>query len=84
MARIRYGQARSDILDKVEELLNKLNVQKKFSDSNRSSIKWHMLFMERHPDLQMRLTSALSHARCDVSYNNLMYWFRELKDYGSS
>ena len=39
MARIRYGQTRSDILDKVEDLLNKLNVQKKFSDSNRPSIK---------------------------------------------
>ena len=35
MARIGYRQTRSDILDKAEELLNKLNVQKKFSDSNR-------------------------------------------------
>ena len=29
----------------------------------------------------MRMTSALSHARCDVSYDNLKYWFNELKDY---
>ena len=58
MVRIRYGQTRSDIFDKVEELLNKFNVQKKFSDSNRPSIKWYTLFMERHPDLQMKMTSA--------------------------
>ena len=51
MARIGYGQMRSDILDKVEELLNKLNVQKKFGDSNRPSMKWYMLFMERYPNL---------------------------------
>ena len=51
MARIRYGQTRSDILDKVEELLYKLNVQKMFGDSNRPSIKWYMLLMERRPDL---------------------------------
>ena len=81
MARIGYGQMMSDILDKVEELLNKLNIQKKFGDSNRPSIKRYTLFMERHPDLQMRMTSALSHARCDVSYDNLTYWFQELKDY---
>ena len=37
--------------------------------------------MARHPDLRMRMTSALSHARCDVSYENLKYWFNELKDY---
>ena len=81
MARIRYRQMRLDILDKVEELLNKLNIQEKFSDSNRPSIKWYTLFLKRHPDLQMRMTSALSHARCDVSYDNLIYWFWELKDY---
>ena len=81
MARIRYGQMRLDILDKVEELLNKLNYQKKFGDSNRPSIKWYMLFMERHLNLQMRMTSALSRARCDISYDNLTYWLQELKDY---
>ena len=51
MARIEYGQTRTDILDKVEELLNKLNVKKMFGDSNRPSIKWYTLFMARHPDL---------------------------------
>ena len=39
MARIGCRQMRSDILDKVDELVNKLNVQKKFGDSNRPSIK---------------------------------------------
>ena len=29
----------------------------------------------------MRMISALSHARCDVSYENLKYRFNELKDY---
>ena len=29
----------------------------------------------------MQMTSALSHARCDILYDNLMYWFQELKDY---
>ena len=81
MARIGYGQTRTDILDKVEELLNKLNVKKIFGDSNRPSIKWYTLFMARHPDLRMRMTSALSCARCDVSYDNLKYWFNELKEY---
>ena len=81
MARIGYGQTRTDILDKVEELLNKLNVKKMFGDSNRPSIKWYTLFMARHLDLRMRMTSALSHARCDVLYENLKYWFNELKDY---
>ena len=81
MVRIGYRQMRSDILEKVQELLNKLNVQKKFSDSNRPSKKWYMLFLERHPSLRMRMTLALSHARCDVSDDNLMYWFQELKDY---
>ena len=81
MARIGYGQTRTDILDKVEELLNKLNIKKMFGDSNRPSIKWYTLFMARHPDLRMRMTSALSRARCDVSYDNLKYWFDELKDY---
>ena len=38
MVRIGYRQRRLDILDKVEEFLNKLNVQRKFSDSNRPSI----------------------------------------------
>ena len=51
MARIGYGQTRTDILDKVEELLNKLNVKKMFGDSNRPSIKWYTLFMARHPNL---------------------------------
>ena len=37
MARIGCGQMKSDILDKVEELLNKLNVKNKFGDSNRPS-----------------------------------------------
>ena len=81
MARIGYGQTRTDILDKIEELHNKLNVKKMFGDSNRPSIKWYTLFMARHPDLRMRMTSAPSHARCDVSYDNLKYWFNELKDY---
>ena len=78
---IGYGQTRTDMLDKVEELLNKLNVKKMFGDSNRPSIKWYTLFMARHPDLQMRMTSALSCARCDVSYDNLKHWFNELNDY---
>ena len=81
MARIGYGQTRTDILDMVEELLNKLNVKKMFGNSNRPSIKWYTLFMARHPDLRMRMTSALSHARCNVSCDNLKYWFNELKDY---
>ena len=81
MARIGYGQTRTDILDKVEELLNKLKVKKMFGDSNRPSIKWYTLFMARHPDLQMRMTSVLSRARCNVSYDNLKYWFNKLKDY---
>ena len=51
MVRIGYEQMRLDILDKVEELLNKLNIQKKFGDSNRPSIKWYMLLKERHPNL---------------------------------
>ena len=38
MARIGYDQTRTDILDKVEKLLNKLNVKKMFGDSNRPSI----------------------------------------------
>ena len=67
MARIGYGQTGTDVLDKVEELLNKLNIKKMFSDSSRPSIKWYTLFMARHPDLQMRMTSALSCARCNVS-----------------
>ena len=29
----------------------------------------------------MRMTSGLSPARCDILYDNLMYWFWELKDY---
>ena len=29
----------------------------------------------------MRKTPALLHARCDVSHNNLTYWFHDLKDY---
>ena len=33
------------------------------------------------PTLQMRMTLVLSHARCDISYDNLTYWFWELKDY---
>ena len=70
MARIGYGQTRTDVLDKVEELLNKLNVKQMFGDSNRPSIKWYTLFMARHPDLRMRMTSALSRARCIVSYEN--------------
>ena len=81
MVRIGYSQTRLDSLDRVEELLNKLNIQKKFSDSNRPSIKGYTLFMERHPNLHMRMTSALSHARCNLLYNNLKYWIRELKDY---
>ena len=28
----------------------------------------------------MRMTSALSHARCDILYDNLIFWFWELKD----
>ena len=67
MARIGYGQTRTDILDKVE-LLNKLTVKKMFSDSN---IKWYTLFMARHPDLRIRMTSALSCARCVVLYDDL-------------
>ena len=51
MARIGYGQTRTDILEKVEELLNKLNIKKMFSDSNGPSIQWYTLFMARHPDL---------------------------------
>ena len=78
MARIIYRQIRSDILDKVEELLNKLNIQKKFGDSNRPSIKWYKLFMGTLADLQMQMMSTLSHARCDVLYDNLTYWFQEL------
>ena len=81
MARIGYGQTRTDILDKVEELLSKLNVKKMFGDNNRPSIKWYTMFMARHPDLRMRMTSPLSPARYDVSFDNFEYWFNELKDY---
>ena len=41
----------------------------------------YMLFMERHPNLQIQKMLALLRARGNISYDNLMYWFQELKDY---
>ena len=57
MARIGYRQMRSDILHKVVELLNKLNVQKMFGGNNRPSIKWYTLFMETLANVMYHMTT---------------------------
>ena len=59
MADIRYGQTESDILDKVQVLVNSLNLETPWP-TGRPLDKWYWLFMGCNPLLQYRMVSALS------------------------
>ena len=37
--------------------------------------------MKWHPELLVKMSNILSRERCQVSYDNLIYWFQELDTY---
>ena len=83
MADIGYGQTKSDILDKVQVLVNSLNLETPWP-TGQPSDKWYWLFMGHNPLLQYRMVSALSEERAGVMYDHLYAWFLELRAYCTS
>ena len=80
MARIRYGQTKEQIKDKVQELVKSLHIETPWPD-DRPSEKWYKLFMKRHPVLHYKMSQALAREHCCISYTDLAQWFDELRDY---
>ena len=74
MADIRYGQTKSDILDKVQVLVNSLNLETPWP-TGWPLDKWYQLFMGCNPLLQYCMVSALSKERGGVMYDHLYAWF---------
>ena len=50
MAKIGHGQTRNDIVEKVQVLINKLNITTPLSEGWPMD-KWYRGYMERHPNL---------------------------------
>ena len=80
MSAVGYGQTKQDVLNKVAELVTKLEIKTKW-ENGRPSEKWYRLFMKRHSDLTLRNTMALSRSRASVSFDNILSWFRELEGF---
>ena len=80
MAHIGYGQTKSDIQDKVQELVKKLKITTPWPN-DRPSEKWYRGFMNRHPNLHYRMVSALCKERASVSFDNIFEWFMDLRNF---
>ena len=80
MARIRYGQMKEQIKDKVQELVKSLPIETPWPD-DRPSEKWYKLFMKTHPVLRYEMSQALAREHCGISYTDLAQWFDELRDF---
>ena len=83
MADIRSGQTKNDILDKVQVLVNRLNLETPWP-TGWPSDKWYWLFMGQYPLLQYCMVLALSKEQAGVMYDHLYVWFLELRAYCTS
>ena len=59
MARIGYGQTKELLLDKVQEIVNRLNIPTPW-ENGRPSKCWYELFMKRNEHLKLRQAQLLS------------------------
>ena len=80
MARIGYGQMKESLLDKVQEILNCLNIPTPW-ENGRPSRHWYELFMKWNSHLKLRQAQLLSRERAGVSHAGLSHWYQELYDY---
>ena len=80
MAKIGYGQMRNDIVEKVQVLVNKLNITIPWP-KGRPTDKWYQGYMEHHPNLHYQMVSALCKERASISFDNIYEWFLELRNF---
>ena len=80
MAQIGYGQTQRDVMNKVQELVTKLNIPNPFPEGKPTK-KWYRLFMKWHPILKERIAQDLSRERAEVSFDNIICWFQDLQEY---
>ena len=80
MAKIGYGQTRNDIVEKVQVLINKLNITTPWPEGQPTD-KWYRGYMEHHPNLHYRMVSALCKERASVSFDNIYEWFLDLHNF---
>ena len=80
MARIGYGQTHESLLNKVQELVNKLQLKTPWPNG-RPSRRWYELFMNRNVHLKLRQAQLLSRERAGVTREGLAEWYNELNQY---
>ena len=80
MARIGYGQTKNDVINKVQELIKKLQIPTPW-DNGRPTEKWYRGFSKRYPTLYYRMALALNKERASVSFENIAEWFDDLQAY---
>ena len=80
MARIGYGQTREALMDKVQVVVNTLNIPTPW-EHGRPSKKWYELFMKRNQHLKIRQAQLLSRERAGVTREGLKEWYDELYQY---
>ena len=59
MARIGYRQTKESLLNKVQEIVGRLNIPTPWEDG-RPSRHWYELFMKQNPQLKLRQAQLLS------------------------
>ena len=80
MARIGYGQTKTDVIEKTQELVKKLNLATPWDD-DRPTEKWYRGFTSCFPTLHYCMVSALNKERASVSFDNMYEWFCDLYSY---
>ena len=80
MAYIGYRQMKELLLDKVQEIVGRLNIPTPWEDG-RPSHHWYELFMKQNPQLKLWQAQLLSREWAGVSHAGLSCWYQELYDY---
>ena len=80
IAKIGYGQMRNDIIEKVQVLVNKLNITTPWPEG-RPTEKGYRGYMERHPNIHYHMVSALCKEQASISFDNIYKWFLDLHNF---
>ena len=80
MARISYGQSKSDLFDHIQVIVKQLKWEMEFANGCLGE-QWYRLFLKHFPDFKLCQAQLLSHQHASISHNALNVWYCELFEY---
>ncbi|XP_076398102.1 uncharacterized protein LOC105662856 [Megachile rotundata] len=75
-----FPATKNQLLVSVEMLMKNLNRLNNFSN-HRPRNKWYSCFMNRHPELSVRMSQNLTKARSNIIEQKIRNWFNEIENF---